>query len=87
MIKFGLAAAALVFSAASLACDGKPVSGANGDMEDFREQAMQQLRSENLDALRASLQRSQTALTSETRERFLASQPGAVGSSTARGAP
>ncbi|HKY92514.1 MAG TPA: hypothetical protein VJM11_15810, partial [Nevskiaceae bacterium] len=71
MIKSGLVAAALVFSAAGFACDGNEAQRvAKGGMDDFRAQAMAQLRAENLQALQDSLRRTQSELASETRERF-----------------
>ena len=86
MIKSALVAAALVFSAAGFTCDGNEVKGANG-MTEFRQQTLAQMRTENLQALQDSLRRTQTELSSATREQFLATQPGAVNKASARGAP
>ena len=86
MIKSGLVIAALVFSAAGFACD-ETVVRADQDMNAYRDRAMAQLRAENLDALRQSLRRSQVELSSDTRERYLAEQPGSSGGATSRGAP
>lgn len=88
MTKSSVVLAAVLFSTAGLACDKTGTVAGTGTMDGFRDRAMAQLRSESLDSLRNSLQSSQTALSADTRERFLAQQAGSPsGATTARGAP